>query len=135
MSELPHPMSPMLMNNQITYCLSHFTYKYALDAAMPAHTLAWLLEQVHLHLLYLRDTNSEIFFPNQFATPAATIWAFINGAIGVHLPSRECWIQAYSNDAEWVPSATSCSILPKLIHPHSMQLTSIIAPLYGNLKL
>jgi hypothetical protein len=35
--------------DQITYRLSHSTYKYAMDAAMPARTSAWLLEQVHLH--------------------------------------------------------------------------------------
>ena len=67
---------------------------------MLAHTLAWLLEQVHLHLLYLRDANSEIFLLNQFAAPAATIQAFVNDVIGVRLPSRECWIQVYSNDTE-----------------------------------
>jgi hypothetical protein len=67
---------------------------------MPAHTLVWLLKQVHLHHLYLHDANSEIFLPNQIAAPAATIQAFINGTIGVCLPSRECWIQAYSDDTE-----------------------------------
>jgi hypothetical protein len=86
--------------DQITYHLSHSTYKYALDAAMPACTSAWLLKQVHSHLLYLCDTNSEIFLPNQFAAPAATIQAFVNGVIRVCLPSRERWIQAYSDDAE-----------------------------------
>ncbi len=50
--------------DHITYRLSHSTYKYAMDAAMPARTLAWLLEQAHLHLLYLRDSDSEIFSPN-----------------------------------------------------------------------
>jgi hypothetical protein len=71
-----------------------------MDAAVPARTSVWLLEQVHSHLLYLRDVNSEIFLPNQFATPAATIKAFVNGAIGVCLPSREHWIKVYSNDTE-----------------------------------
>ncbi len=75
--------------NHITYRLSHPTYKYALDAAMPGRTSAWLLEQVHLHLSYIRDANSEIFSPNQFAAPAATIQAFVNGAIGFRLPSCE----------------------------------------------
>jgi hypothetical protein len=71
-----------------------------MDAAMPGRTLAWLLEQAHLHLSYVCDANSEIFLPNQFAAPAATIQAFVNGAIGVCLPSRERWIQAYSNNIE-----------------------------------
>jgi hypothetical protein len=67
---------------------------------MPACTSAWLLEQVHLHLSHLRDANSEIFLPNQFAAPAATIQAFVNSAIEVRLPSGECWIQAYSDNTE-----------------------------------
>jgi hypothetical protein len=58
-----------------------------MDAAMPGRTLAWLFEQAHSHLSYIRDTNSEIFLPNQFAAPAATIQAFVNGTIGVRLPS------------------------------------------------
>jgi hypothetical protein len=82
--------------NQLTYRLSHPTYLYAMDAVMPGSTLAWLLEQAHSHLLYIRDANSEIFLPNQFAAPAATIQAFVNGAIDVCLPSHECWIQALS---------------------------------------
>jgi hypothetical protein len=73
--------------DKITYHLSHPTYKFALDAAMPSRTSAWLLEQIHLYLSYLRDANSDIFLPNQFAAPAATIQAFVNGAIGVRLPS------------------------------------------------
>ncbi len=86
--------------NHITYRLSHPTYKYAMDAAMPGRTSTWLLEQAHLHLLYIRDANSEIFLPNQFAAPAATIQAFVNGVIRVPLPSCERWIQVYSNDTE-----------------------------------
>ena len=71
-----------------------------MDGVMPACTSAWLLEQVQSHLLYLRDANSEIFLPNQFAAPAATIQVFVNGMVGVRLPSRERWIQAYSDDTE-----------------------------------
>ncbi len=56
--------------------------------------------KIHLYLLYLRDANSEIFLPSQFAFPAATIQAFGNGAIGIRFPSQERWIQAYSNDTE-----------------------------------
>jgi hypothetical protein len=69
--------------NQMTYHLSHPTYKFVIDAAMPARTLAWLLEQAHSYLAYLQDANSEVFLPIQFAAPAATIQAFINGVIGV----------------------------------------------------
>jgi hypothetical protein len=42
----------------------------------------------------------EIFKPNQFAAPAATIQAFLSGVVGVSLPSRENWIQAYDTDRD-----------------------------------
>jgi hypothetical protein len=71
-----------------------------MDAAMPACTSAWLLEQAHLHLLYLPDANSKIYLPIKISTPAATIQAFVNCAFGVCLPSRERWIQAYSDDTD-----------------------------------
>jgi hypothetical protein len=72
---------------KITYRLSHPTCKFALVAAMPSRTSVWLLKQIHSYLSYLCDANSEIFLPNQFAAPAATIQAFVNGAIGVRLSS------------------------------------------------
>ncbi len=75
--------------NQLTYRLSQPPYKFCIDAAMPACTSEWLFEQVDAHLVYLRDTNSELFSPNQFAMPAATIQAFVNGAIGLWLPSKD----------------------------------------------
>jgi hypothetical protein len=59
--------------DQLTYCLSQPPYKLSLDAVMPAHTSAWLLEQVHAHLVYLRGSNCKIFSPNQLAAPAVTI--------------------------------------------------------------
>jgi hypothetical protein len=40
------------------------------------------------------------FLPNQFAAPAATIQAFVNGAIGIWLPSKDQWIKVYSNNKE-----------------------------------
>ena len=42
----------------------------------------------------------EIFEPNQFAAPAATIQAFLGGAVSVTLPSRVRWIQAYDSDKD-----------------------------------
>jgi hypothetical protein len=67
---------------------------------MPARTSAWIFGQVHLHLVYLKDLNCEVFSPNQFAAPAATIQTLVNGAICTLLPSREQWISAYNNNAE-----------------------------------
>jgi hypothetical protein len=62
--------------------------------------LSWIFDQAHSHLVYLRDANSEIFLPNQFAAPVATIQTLANGAICTRLPSRERWVQAYANDTE-----------------------------------
>jgi len=84
----------------IQYRLSHERYKFGLDAAMPGRTLFWIFDQVHTHLVYLRDANSEIFLPNQFAAPAATIQTLVNGAICTRLSSREHRARAHANDTE-----------------------------------
>jgi len=86
--------------DQLTYPLSQPPYKFSVDTMMPAHTSAWLFEQVHAHLVYLRDSNCKIFSLTQFSAPAATIQAFVYGAIGVWLPLHEKWVQAYSDDSE-----------------------------------
>jgi len=67
---------------------------------MPGRTSSWIFDQVHTHLVYLRDANSEIFSPNQFSAPAATIQTLVNGAICTRLPSREQCAHAYANDTE-----------------------------------
>ena len=38
--------------------------------------------------------------PNQYATPAACIQTFLSGAVGVHLPTREHWVEAYKADKQ-----------------------------------
>jgi hypothetical protein len=86
--------------NQMTYRLFHPTCKFAMDAAMPAHSSAWLLKQAHSYLVYLQHANSKAFLPNQFAALTTMIQAFVNSAIGVQLPSKEWWVQAYSDDTE-----------------------------------
>ncbi len=68
--------------------MSHERYKFGLNAAMPGGTLAWLFEHVHSHLVYLYNSNSEIFLPNQFAVPAAPIQTLVNGAICTRLSSK-----------------------------------------------
>jgi hypothetical protein len=79
--------------DDLTYRLSQPANKFSLDAAVPARTSAWLFEQVHAHLTFIRDSNCEIFSPNQFAAPAATIQAFFNGAIGTRLLSHAQWVE------------------------------------------
>ncbi len=83
----------------IQYWLSHGQHRFSLDVSMPGCTLAWLFEQVHSHLVCIRDDNSEVFSLNQFAAPAATIQMLVNGAICLHLPSHDCWVKAYDNDS------------------------------------
>jgi hypothetical protein len=75
--------------DKLQYRLSHKRYKYGLDTSMPAKTLAWIFEQVHSHLVHLRDSNSKVFSPNQFAAQVATIQTLVNGAVCTCLPSWE----------------------------------------------
>jgi len=87
-------------SDDLTYRLSQPVNRFCLDAAVPGRTLEWLFDQVHAHLTIIRNLNCEIFRPNQFAAPAATIQAFGNGAIGARLPSHTRWVEAYAADAE-----------------------------------
>ncbi len=84
----------------IQYRLSHEKHKFGLDASMPGRTLAWLFEKINSHLVYLRDSNSKVFLPNQFVAPAATTETLISGAICTRFPLRERWVQAYANDSK-----------------------------------
>jgi hypothetical protein len=76
--------------DNLTYRLSQPANKFSLDAAIPACTLAWLFKQINTHLTFIRDSNCEIFSPNQFTAPAATIQAFVSGDRGS--PSVTCLV-------------------------------------------
>ncbi len=69
-----------------------------LDAGIPALTSAWIFDHILDCLLLICNSTKEIFQPNQFATPAATIQTFIGGAVGTSLPSHQRWIKAYDTD-------------------------------------
>jgi hypothetical protein len=84
----------------LTYRLSQPANKFSLNAAIPTRTSTWLFEQIYAHLKFIRDSNCEIFSPIQCAAPAATIQAFVNSAIGAHLPSHARWVKAYATDSE-----------------------------------
>jgi hypothetical protein len=86
--------------DNIQYRMSHNRYKFGLDAAMPGRTSSWTFDQVHSHLVYLRDANCKIFLPNQFAAPVATFQTLVNGTNCTCLPSWERWVRAYTNDTE-----------------------------------
>jgi hypothetical protein len=49
--------------------------------------------------MIVRDSNCELFSPNQVAAPAASIQSFVNGAIGTRLPSQSRWVAEYNTDA------------------------------------
>ncbi len=70
-----------------------------------------LFEQIHAYLTFIRDLNCEIFSPNQFAAPSATIQAFVNGAIGARLPSHARWVEAYAANSK------CCMIRDLVINP------------------
>jgi hypothetical protein len=84
----------------IQYRLSHKKHKFGLNASMPGRTLAWLFEQIHSHLVYLCNSSSKVFSPNQFAAPVATIQTLISSAICTRIPLRERWFQAYADDSK-----------------------------------
>ncbi len=48
----------------LTYRLSHPSCKFALDSAVPQQTLAWIFNQVHAYLVFVWDSNCELFSPN-----------------------------------------------------------------------
>jgi hypothetical protein len=84
----------------IQYHLSHEKNRFGVDALMPARTSAWVFQQVHSQLVFLRDSNCEVFSPNQFAAPAATVQTLVNGTICTCLPLRERWLRTYNNNVE-----------------------------------
>jgi hypothetical protein len=71
-----------------------------MDAAIPAKTSSHIFDNVLSRLLQIRDSNCEIYPPNQFAAPAACAQAYLNGAVSVRLPHHDQWVAAYSRDEE-----------------------------------
>ncbi len=86
--------------DRLQYQLSQHGNWFALNAGIPALTSAWVFDYILDCLLSIYDWTTEVFELNQFAAPAATIQAFLSGAVGISLPSREHWIQAYDTDRE-----------------------------------
>jgi hypothetical protein len=84
----------------IQYRLSHEKHKFGLDASMLGCTLAWLFKQIHSQLVYLWDSNSKVFSPNQFAAPVAKIQTLVSSVICTCLPLRERWVQAYASNSK-----------------------------------
>jgi hypothetical protein len=86
------------LDNDITYKLSHPSYIFCLDAAIPGCTSAHIFDQVLSRLVCIRNVNCSIFSPSQYTAPAACAQAFLNGAVGIKLPDKDQWVEAYSHD-------------------------------------
>jgi hypothetical protein len=86
------------LNNDITYKLSHQSNIFSLDAAIPGRTSAHIFNQILSRLVRIRDANCSIFSPNQYAAPAACAQAFLNSTVGIKLPDKAQWVEAYSRD-------------------------------------
>jgi hypothetical protein len=86
--------------DKLRYRLSQHDNWFALDAGVPALSPAWVFDHILDRLLSIRDSTAEIFKPNRFVAPAATIQAFLSGTVGISLPSCECWIKAYDTDRD-----------------------------------
>ena len=48
----------------------------------------------------IRDANTDIFGPHQYAAPAAHIQSLVSGVIATRIPDRARWIKAIDADAE-----------------------------------
>jgi hypothetical protein len=76
----------------------------------------------------------KFFEPNQFAALAATIQAFLGGAVSVTLPSRVRWIQAYDFDKDLKgirdiianPSTLSNNLLCKINYNYDSALRKLL---------
>ncbi len=81
-----------VFTDDLTYRLSHPKNKFCLDGTIPGRTSSWPFKQIHAHLVFLRDSNCEIISPKQYAASVATIQTFVNGTIGLRLPSQSRWV-------------------------------------------
>jgi hypothetical protein len=83
------------LKDKITYKISHQLNIFCLDAAIPGRTSAHIFDQLLTRLVRIRDANCSLFSPNQYTAPAACAQAFLNGAVGIRLPDKVQWVEAY----------------------------------------
>ena len=62
-------------------------------------TSARMLNHVKERLIKIRDENTEIFDPSHQAEVSHT-HVFLNGAVGVQMPSKDDWAREYETDKE-----------------------------------
>jgi hypothetical protein len=51
-------------------------------------------------LVTICDSNTKIFPPNQCATPAVHVQAFVSGVVATRIPDCKRWVQAIMSDPE-----------------------------------
>jgi hypothetical protein len=93
-------MSCFGLTDHLRYHLSQHVNWYALDAGIPALTSAWIFDHVHERLGEIRDSNTEIFPPRQYAAPAVHVQAFISGVVATCIPDHTHWAQAIASNPE-----------------------------------
>ena len=97
--------------DNLVYKLSHPDSIFAMNRAIPGMTSAWILDHVHDRLSNICDKKTEIFESSNHAAAAAHAQAFMNGAIGVKMPSCKDWLCEYSADTE---TAQLCELVTNL---------------------
>jgi hypothetical protein len=88
------------LTDHLRYHLSQHVNWYALDAAIPALTSAWIFDHVHEQLVEIHDSNTEIFPPHQYAAPAVHVEAFVSSVVATRIPDHARWVQAIASDLE-----------------------------------
>ena len=92
--------------SSLTDSLTHHTNSVPMPLCLLTHPSGYSSKSTHIWCT--RNANSELFLPNQFALPAATFQAFVNGAFEIcWLPSRDRWIKRILTIKQWAPSMTS----------------------------
>jgi hypothetical protein len=76
------------LTDHFRYRLSQHVNWYALDAGIPALTSAWIFDHIHERLGAIRDSNTEIFPPRQYATLAVHVQSFVSGVVATCIPDH-----------------------------------------------
>jgi hypothetical protein len=88
------------LSKDLTHRLSQPNCHVKLEHGIPAHTSAWLFDQVVDKLIEIHNANYKVFNPVNYTAPAAVVQAFISFAMGTHLPSIDFWKAAYTSNPE-----------------------------------
>jgi hypothetical protein len=113
--------SCLRLSDELTYKLSHPSHSFCLDAEMPGLTFTQIFDQIHDRCIHIWSRNFNFFQPNRFAAPVVCIQTFLNGAVGICLPTHESWIKAYSDNAEM------SAIRPFIVNPGTISQRSLEA--------